>query len=74
MSTFINTFNEILALNSMSVTDEQARLFEALYHALTETNKLYNLTAVTDEAGVAGLHFCDSMIRIAPYILTFRGL
>ncbi len=67
MSTFINTFNDILALNGMSVTQEQALTFEKLYTMLTETNKLYNLTAVTDERGVSGLHFCDSLMAL-PYI------
>lgn len=67
MSTYNNIFNEILALNGMTLTDEQMQGFESLYTALVETNKLYNLTAVTDGQGVAGLHFCDSLMAL-PYI------
>ena len=66
MSTFSNTFTEILKLNNIN-TDIDASKFEALYTALVETNKLYNLTAVTDETGVAGLHFADSLMAL-PYL------
>ncbi len=67
MSTFNNIFNQILNLNAITLTDEQINSFEALYTALVETNRLYNLTAVTDEQGVAGLHFCDSLMAL-PYL------
>ena len=66
MSTFSNIFTDILKLNGMS-TDIDVTRFEALYTALVETNKLYNLTAVTDEKGVAGLHFADSLMAL-PYL------
>jgi 16S rRNA (guanine527-N7)-methyltransferase len=67
MSTFNNIFNQIKELNGIVTTAEQDELFEKLYVSLVETNKLYNLTAVTDEAGVAGLHFCDSLMAL-PYL------
>lgn len=67
MSTFSNIFDELLTLNGMSLTEGQKNTFENLYEALVQTNKLYNLTAVTDEQGVAGLHFCDSLMAL-PYI------
>ena len=67
MSTFNNIFDKILAENEISVTSQQKKTFESLYTALVETNKLYNLTAVTDEQGVAGLHFADSLMAL-PYL------
>ena len=67
MSAFSNIFNNTLKLNKINVSDTQIETFEKLYKALTETNKLYNLTAVTDEQGVAGLHFCDSLMAL-PYL------
>jgi 16S rRNA (guanine527-N7)-methyltransferase len=67
MSTFNNIFNQIKELNGIVTTAEQDELFEKLYVSLVETNKLYNLTAVTDEQGVAGLHFCDSLMAL-PYL------
>lgn len=66
MSTFSNIFTDILKSNNIS-TDIDIGKFEALYTALVETNKLYNLTAVTDETGVAGLHFADSLMAL-PYL------
>ncbi len=67
MSTFSNIFDKLLTLNGMRLTEGQKNTFENLYEALVQTNKLYNLTAVTDEQGVAGLHFCDSLMAL-PYI------
>lgn len=67
MTDFNNILNTIFNLNSIKITDNQATLLERLYTALTETNKLYNLTAVTDIQGVVGLHFCDSLMSL-PYI------
>ncbi len=67
MSTFNNIFTQALKLNAISLTEKQMQLFENLYTALVETNKLHNLTAVTDEQGVAGLHFCDSLMAL-PYL------
>ena len=67
MSNYNNIFNKTLDLNGICLTDEQKQCFENLYVALVKTNKLYNLTAVTDEQGVAGLHFCDSLMAL-PYL------
>ena len=66
MSTFSNTFNQILTLNGIN-EPLNVEKFEALYTALIETNKQYNLTAVTDETGVAALHFADSLMAL-PYL------
>ena len=68
MSTFINTFKNLLELNSIEIpSNDILSLYENLYIALTETNKQFNLTAVTSEEGVCGLHFVDSMMLL-PYI------
>jgi len=72
MSTFNNTLLEVLELNGMSDFSSRADKLEALYKALVETNKLYNLTAVTDELGVSALHFADSLMAM-PYIYEFIG-
>ena len=64
MSTFINAFNQILDMNGMSDHKDKGEKFEALFTSLVETNKLFNLTAVTDEQGVAGLHFVDSLMAM----------
>ena len=61
MSTFNNIFLDILKLNGMEEYSAHTEKFHNLFISLTETNKLYNLTAVTDEIGVCALHFCDSL-------------
>ncbi len=38
-----------------------AEMFTNLYEVLVETNKLFNLTAVTSPEGVCSLHFADSL-------------
>ncbi len=62
MSCFNNIYNNILKLNGLSEYEKYSDIFEKLYVSLVETNKLYNLTAVTSEEGVCGLHFADSLI------------
>lgn len=62
MSCFNNIYKHILELNNLSEYESHADTFEKLFVSLTETNKLYNLTAVTSEEGVCGLHFADSLI------------
>lgn len=66
MTSFNNIFNDILKLNGLSEYESFAEAFEKLFVSLVETNKLYNLTAVTSEEGVCGLHFADSL-SIARY-------
>jgi len=61
MTTFDNIFQSILKANGLDEYENSTEMFSELFVSLTETNKLYNLTAVTDETGVAGLHFCDSL-------------
>lgn len=72
MSTFYNMLLKIFKLNDLSEFESCSEQLEALYNALVETNKLYNLTAVTDELGVSALHFADSLMAM-PYIYKTLG-
>ena len=58
-ATFIK--NEFLA-NNITLTDEQASLFKKYYEMLIETNKVMNLTAVTEFEDVVRKHFVDSIM------------
>ena len=53
--------NEFLA-NSISLTDKQASQFKEYYEMLIETNKVMNLTAVTEFEDVVRKHFIDSIM------------
>ena len=53
--------NEFLA-NSISLTDKQANQFIEYYEMLIETNKVMNLTAVTEFEDVVRKHFIDSIM------------
>ena len=48
------------AAMGIDVPEEAYGRFEAYFEALTETNKVMNLTAITEETEVARLHFLDS--------------
>ena len=72
MSTFTTTFSSVLEMNGMKEFSVCSELFENLFVTLTETNKMFNLTAVTDELGVSALHFADSLMAI-PYLKTVFG-
>ena len=65
MSSFNNCFLDALKLNGLEEYEKHSSEFEELFKALAETNKLYNLTAVTDEKGVASLHFADSLLGMS---------
>lgn len=62
MTTFNDIYAETARQNGLEKYIGLHKEFEKLYVALTETNKLYNLTAVTDIKGVCSLHFCDSLL------------
>ncbi len=62
MTEFNNIYNIILKQNNLEEYMEYSRIFFRLYTALAETNKLYNLTAVTDPQGVCSIHFADSLL------------
>ena len=53
--------NEFLA-NDILLTDEQASQFKEYYEMLIETNKVMNLTAVTEFEDVVRKHFIDSIM------------
>lgn len=48
--------------SGMSLTDGQAAQFEAYYELLAETNKVMNLTAITEFEEVVDKHFVDSAL------------
>ncbi len=56
-----NILQEYFAKNSFNLGETKLEKFSKLYTALVETNKLFNLTAVTSPEGVASLHFADSL-------------
>lgn len=46
----------------IEITDRQAEQFEVYYEMLVKTNKVMNLTAVTEFEEVVGRHFLDSVL------------
>ena len=60
------TFAEILAARGaeaqLSFTDEQLAQFTRYYELLVETNKVMNLTAITEPEEVAVKHMVDSLL------------
>ena len=58
--------NEFLA-NDILLTDEQASQFKEYYEMLIETNKVMNLTAVTEFEDVVRKHFIDSVMIKGKY-------
>lgn len=48
-------------LSDAGVPTEQLSLFRRYFELLVERNRVMNLTAITDEADVARLHFLDSL-------------
>ena len=48
-------------LGSAGVPTEQLPLFRRYFELLVERNRVMNLTAITDEADVARMHFLDSL-------------
>lgn len=45
----------------VKLTEEQINMFEVYFDLLVEWNKKLNLTAITDDMGVAVKHFADSL-------------
>ncbi len=64
MTNFNNIFTNALRENNLEQYIEYKDKFYNLYTSLVETNKLYNLTAVTDAEGVSALHFADSLLAV----------
>ncbi len=64
------TFAEILAERgaeaNLSFSDEQLAQFTRYYELLVETNKVMNLTAITEPEEVAVKHMIDSLLAYTP--------
>lgn len=64
------TFAEILAARGNEAgfffTDKQLQQFTRYFELLTETNKVMNLTAITDPEEVAVKHMIDSLLAFEP--------
>ncbi len=57
----VNRLNEILGELNIELSDEQVSQFEQYYELLVETNKVMNLTAITEKGEVIVKHFADSL-------------
>lgn len=58
---------EILGQINIDISDEQLGLFNTYYEMLIETNKVMNLTAITEKDEVIVKHFVDS-IALIPFL------
>ena len=64
--TFQDIFSNNLKQAGMTLTDIQINQFVQYYELLTETNKVMNLTALTEPEDVAVKHFIDSLFAYDP--------
>ena len=58
--------------NNISINDEKLEKFNAYAELLKEWNEKMNLTAITDDEGIAVKHFIDS-ISVLKYISLENG-
>lgn len=56
------TFYNKCLENGLSLSLDQMKQFDQYYHLLYETNKVMNLTAITEEEEVYEKHFYDSLL------------
>lgn len=61
---FKEKMQKIFENNKISINNEQIDKFELYYNNLIETNKIHNLTAITEENEVITKHFLDSVLII----------
>lgn len=64
--TFQDIFSTNLKQANITLSDTQINQFIKYYELLTETNKVMNLTALTDPKDVAVKHFIDSLTAYDP--------
>lgn len=55
-------FYQLLSENGIELNDEQKKQFDTYFHELVETNKVMNLTSITEESQVYLKHFYDSLL------------
>lgn len=63
----INTLTDPLSKMNIELSDQQISLFMKYYEMLVETNKVMNLTAITDYDEVCIKHFADSLSIVRSY-------
>ncbi|MCQ2380834.1 MAG: 16S rRNA (guanine(527)-N(7))-methyltransferase RsmG [Acidaminococcaceae bacterium] len=64
--TFQDIFSTNLKQANITLSDTQINQFIKYYELLTETNKVMNLTALTEPNDVAVKHFIDSLLAYDP--------
>ena len=57
----ISAYKDIFEDNGIALTEEQSARLEKYADMLVEYNKMVNLTAITDDEGIAVKHFFDSI-------------
>lgn len=55
-------FYQALAAKGIELSEEQKKQFETYFHELVETNKVMNLTSITEKNQVYLKHFYDSLV------------
>lgn len=59
---FKENLQKVFKNNNIDINENQLELFQIYYENLVETNKIHNLTAITDQKDVIIKHFLDSVI------------
>ena len=67
MSEFIKILDEAAGKAGFNLTPLQLEQFDTYYRMLVETNKVMNLTALTEPQDVAIKHFVDSLMAYDTY-------
>lgn len=70
MRQHLNTFYDGLDKLNIKLSDTQIEQFIKYYEMLIETNKVMNLTAITDPVEVIEKHFLDSLGLVKCYDLS----
>lgn len=63
----MNRLQEKATLLNVNLSDEQIKQFETYYDMLIKTNKVMNLTAITELEEVITKHFLDSLLLVKAY-------